>query len=91
MIKIRRIKPDEWITAKRVVYRVAQEVFDDSRPLDESIAFYEEHGELEDMDDIQKSYFESGGTFLVMTNASEIICTGAIRRYADDTCELKRL
>ena len=91
MIEIRRIKQDESTTAKRVIYRVAREIFNDTRSLEEAIAFYESRGELKDMDDIQKNYFENGGVFLVMTDNDEIICTGAIRPYTGETCELKRL
>ncbi len=91
MMEIRRIKPDEWLVAKRLVYRVAHEVFHETRPLEEAILDFETHGELSDMDDIQSSYFDNGGIFLVMTDNDEIICTGAIRRYADGICELKRL
>lgn len=91
MIEIRRIKPDEWTAAKGLVYRVAHEIFHETRPLDEAIADFESRGELSDMDDIQASYFENSGIFLVMTDNDEIICTGAIRRYADGICELKRL
>ena len=91
MIEIHRIKPDEWLAAKRVVYRVAQAVFNDPRPLEESIAYYESRHELKDMDDIQKSYLENGGIFLVMTDDDRFICTGAIRKLEKDVCELKRL
>jgi ribosomal protein S18 acetylase RimI-like enzyme len=91
MIKIRRIQPNEWTSAKRVVYRVAHTVFDDPRTLEESIAYYESIHELKDMDDIQKNYFENGGTFLVMFDNEAMICTGAIRQWKDDICELKRL
>jgi putative acetyltransferase len=91
MIEIRRIEPDEWAAAKLLVYRVAHALFHDPLPLHESIVHHEERGALDDMNDIQTNYFESGGIFLVMTDNDEIICTGAIRRYADDICELKRL
>ena len=91
MIEIRRLKPDEEFAAKRVVYRVAHAIFNDPRSLDESITYYESIHELKDMDDIQKNYFENGGTFLVMTNNDQFICTGAIRKLKDDICELKRL
>ena len=91
MIEIRRIKPHEWPAAKRVVYRVAHEIFNDPRPLEESITYYESRRELKDMDDIQKNYFENGGIFLVMLDGNEMIGTGAIRQLEDDTCELKRL
>ena len=91
MIKIRRIKPDEATAAKRVIYRVALEVFHDKRSLEESIAYYESRGELRDMDDIQKNYFENGGIFLVLTENDQLIGTGAVRQLEDKTCELKRL
>lgn len=91
MIEIRRIERDEWLVAKRVVYRVALDVFNDSRLLDESMAFYEERGELKDMDNIEQSYFENGGIFLVTTENDTVIGTGAIRKLEGGVCELKRL
>jgi putative acetyltransferase len=91
MIEIRPLKPDEWMDAKRVVYRVAFVLFGRERPLEEFIAYHESIHELKDMDDIQKSYFENGGTFLGMFRDGEMICTGAIRRIDAETCELKRL
>lgn len=91
MITIRPIQPHEWNEAKRVVYRVAHVVFNDPRTLEDSIAYHESRHELKDMDDIQLNYFENGGIFLVMFDDQEMICTGAIRRWNEDTCELKRL
>ncbi len=91
MIEIRPILPNEWMTAKRVVYQVAFPIFGRERPLEEFIAYHELIHELKDMDDIQKSYFENGGTFLGMFQDGEMICTGALRRIDDATCELKRL
>ena len=91
MIEIRPIRPDEWNQAKRVVYRVAHVVFNDPRTLEDSIAYHESRHELKDMDDIQKSYFENGGTFLAMFDNGEMVCTGALRQLDKDTCELKRL
>jgi putative acetyltransferase len=91
MIEVRRIKPHEWPAAKRVIYRVAHEVFSDPRPLEESIAYYESRSELRDLDDIQTNYFENGGIFLVMLDGNEMIGTGAIRQLEDRICELKRL
>ena len=91
MIQIRQIEPHEWLIAKRLVYRVAYVIFNVQRPLEEMIATYEAKHQLEDMDDIQKNYFENGGVFLVTTHNQEIIGTGAIRQLAGELCELKRL
>ena len=79
------------MTAKQVVYRVAFVIFGSSRSLEEFIAYHESIHELKDMDDIRKSYFDNGGTFLGMFEDEEMICTGALRRIDDGTCELKRL
>lgn len=91
MIKIRPIEPHEWMQAKRIVYRVAHVIFNDPRALEDSIAYYEARHELKDMDDIQEHYFDNGGIFLVMLEGDEMICTGAIRKLDEETCELKRL
>src|SRR5688572_1705737 len=91
MIKIRTIQPDEVPVAKQLIYRVAHKLFKDTRALKASIAFYESRGQFHDMDDIQQSYLENDGIFLVLTDNDQIIGTGAIRRIDDETCELKRL
>jgi putative acetyltransferase len=91
MIKIRRIKPDEVGIAKQLIYRVAHQVFHDTRPLEESTAHYESQGQLHDMDDLQRTYFNNNGIFLIMTDNDHIIGTGAIRKIDDEICELKRL
>jgi len=91
MIRIRQIEPHEVSIAKDLIYRVAHRVFQDTRLLEESVAFYESKGTLNDMDDIQQTYFENEGIFLVMTDDEKIIGTGAIRKLDDTTCELKRV
>ena len=91
MIKIRRIKPDEVPIAKQLIYRVAHQVFHDTRALEESMAYYESRGELHDMDDLQQAYFDNDGIFLVMTDDDQIIGTGAIHKIDNGICELKRV
>ena len=91
MIKIRRIEPDEAPAAKQLIYRIAHLIFNDSGPLEESIAYHESRGELQDIDNIQNKYFDNDGIFLVMTDDDQLIGTGAIRKLEDKICELKRL
>ena len=91
MIHTRRIQPDEVAAAKELIYRVAHEVFHDTRSLEESIAFYESRGQLHDMDDYEQTYLNNRGIFLVMTDHEQLIGTGAIRKIDDEICELKRL
>lgn len=91
MIEIRPIREDEHEDAKRVIYRVAHMLFKDPRPLEDSIRFHEDRGELEDMDDIRRNYVDQGGVFLVLLDGGQIIGTGAIRSISGAICELKRL
>ncbi len=91
MYTIRPIEPAESMTAKRLIYTVAREIFGDTRPLEEMICELEASHELGDMDDIQQNYFEQGGVFLVLLDDKTIIGTGAIRRLEDGICEIKRL
>ena len=91
MIQIRPIQPDEWNTAKQIFYHVAHVLFKERLPLDEYIAYHEEHGNVKDLDDIQKNYFENGGVFLVVVDENKVIGMGAIRQLEDKVCELRRL
>jgi putative acetyltransferase len=91
VIKIRPIEPREIPIAKDLIYRVAHQVFHDTRRLEESIAFYESKGQLHDMDDVQQVYFNNDGIFLVISDGDRIIGTGAIRKIDRTICELKRV
>jgi putative acetyltransferase len=91
MIEIRPIQPHEWDAARRLVYRVAHSTFHETRPLEEMIRDHDARGALDDLLDIQANYFDNGGTFLVMTENGEMIGTGAIRKYEESVCELKRV
>ena len=91
MTNIRIIKPEDVPIARRLIYFVAHEVYQDTRSLEESMAFYDSKGVLEDMDDVQRSYFNDDGIFLVMVEGNQIIGTGAIKKLDVEICELKRL
>jgi len=91
MIEIRPIKPPEITEAKLVIFTVAYDVFREASTLEESIAKYSAQGKLSEMDDVQKNYFDNGGTFLVTVENDRIIGTGAIKFLEDNICELKRM
>lgn len=91
MLEIRPIRPHEAVEAKRVIFTVAFEIFGGADTLEESITKYSAQGKLSEMDDVQKNYFENGGTFLVTVDDGRIIGTGAIRWLEEGVCELKRM
>ena len=91
MIEIRPIRPDEWNATKQVFYHLAHVLFKERLPLDEYIAYHEARGNVKDLDDIQKNYFENGGIFLIVVDDNKVIGMGAIRRLEDKVCELRRL
>ena len=91
MTEIRPIQPHEIEEAKLVIFKVAYEVFKEEVTLEASIAKYSAMGVLNDMDDVQKNYFDNGGIFLVTVNDDRMIGTGAIRFLEEGVCELKRM
>lgn len=91
MIEIRPIQPNEVAEARRLIFQVAYEIFKETITLEESIAKYSAQGKLQEMDDVQRNYFENGGTFLIVRDNERIIGTGAVRYLEEGVCELKRL
>ena len=91
MIEIRPIQYNEITEAKGVIFTVAFELFKGADTLEESIAKFSAQGKLSEMEDVQKNYFNNGGTFLVTVDDGRIIGTGAIRFLDRGVCELKRM
>jgi GNAT superfamily N-acetyltransferase len=91
MIEIRPIQLHEIQAAKLLIFKVAYETLGEESSLEESVTKYSARGVLNEMDDMQKNYFDNGGTFLVTVKDGEIIGTGAIRFLEKDFCELKRM
>ena len=91
MIEIRPIQPHEIPEAKLVIFSVAFELFKGADTLEESIVKFSAQGKLSEMDDVQRNYFDNGGTFLVTVKEGRIIGTGAIKYLEDGICEVKRI
>jgi putative acetyltransferase len=90
-MEIRPIRSEEALEAKRLIYQVAHELMEPQMSLEEVTALWDSWGVFNDLDDIQGSYIENDGVFLVAVDGEKIIGTGAFYRYADKVCEIKRI
>jgi putative acetyltransferase len=91
MIAIREIRPDEVPAARRMILGIAYRLFGWEGTLEQSIQHFEQSGALGDMDDVQASYIQNGGLFLLALDGENMVGTGAIRRLDASTAEIKRL
>ena len=88
---IRPIRSDEMTAARRLIYRVAHEFMEPDKSLEEVTAKWDAWGVFDDLDDVQKSYFENSGVFLVTVSGGQVVGTGAFHRYAEGICETRRV
>jgi GNAT superfamily N-acetyltransferase len=88
---IRPIRAEEAAEARRLIYTVAHELMEPEMTLEEVTAQWDGWGVFSDLDDVQKSYFENGGAFLVTLYGGQMVGTGAYHHYAEGVCELRRI
>ncbi len=90
-LTIRSLHPSEAPQAKHLIYTVAHALMEPHKSLAEVTAQWDAWGVCSDLDDVQKSYFENGGVFLVSMDGAHMAGTGAFWHYAEGVCELKRI
>jgi GNAT superfamily N-acetyltransferase len=88
---IRPIRVEEVAEARRLIYTVAHKLMEPHMSLEEVTAQWDAWGAFSDLDNVQKSYFENGGVFLVAVVGGQMVGTGAFHRYAEGVCELRRI
>lgn len=89
---IRHIRTEEAGEAKQLVFQVAHELMEPETPWENFKALWDSWGVFNDMQDVQRNYFENGGVFLVTVSDGRIVGTGAFLRYeVEGYCELKRI
>lgn len=91
MPEIIPLSPQRNEEARLVIYTVAHWLFHEQETLEETIAQLRREWPIHDLDDIQSSYFDAGGTFLIIVEGDEIIGTGGLRRLEEGVGEIKRL
>jgi putative acetyltransferase len=90
MPEIITLTPDQAPAVRRMIYTIAHYTFDLGGTLEEDLAYCQQNWALADLNDIQHSYFENGGTFLAVMDGDHLAGTGAVRRMQPGVCELKR-
>ena len=91
MITISPILKEEIPAAKRVILTVGYGIFGWDGSLEDSIHYFENSNEFDDMDNLQTHYFDNSGLFLTALDDETLIGTGAIRKLDRDIAELKRI
>jgi GNAT superfamily N-acetyltransferase len=80
---IRAVRPDEIPEVKRLIYSIAHPLMEPQIPLEEMINLWEGWGVFNDLQDVQKNYFENRGVFLVVEINGCIVGTGALNRFTE--------
>jgi putative acetyltransferase len=91
MITLTPIQPEQAAEARRVIYTVAHQIFNNADSLEETLTRYAQTWPLHDLDDIPGCYFNNGGTFLVLADGGRIVGTGGFWRLEEHICEIKRV
>lgn len=92
MITIEKMRTAQIEGAKRVRCECIREiVFGRETPLEDVRRRLESEGGLLDYDNVQREYFENGGTFLVILDDGKVVGTGGIRQLNPQICELRRM
>ena len=90
-VSIRPIRAEEAAEAKRLVYRVAHPLMAPQMSEKAFIAQWEGWGILSDIDELQKTYLDKGGVFLVTMDGARMIGTGAFERFTETECAVRRI
>lgn len=91
MIEILPIQSSQAVDARRVMAEVCNEIWEIKPTVEELEAWFDATGEFKDINHLQATYFDNGGTFLVAVSDGRVVGTGAVKRLTDDVCELKRM
>ena len=91
MIEILPIQPEQISDAKKVIYAVAQRIFEPDKSIEEFTAELDVSEELRDVDDYHQIYDENRGLFLVVLDDGRVVGTGAVRKLEEEVAELKRI
>jgi ribosomal protein S18 acetylase RimI-like enzyme len=87
MLKIRRYRPEDNETVKKLHYAGIEQMMQ----IEPVVAPSDDHYDDSDLDNIESAYIDNRGDFLVGTRNGEIVVIGALREYTETCGEIKRL
>lgn len=90
-LRIAPLQPHQHEAARAVIFAVAYESFGRGRPYDVWYERVRSTWLTTDVDDLDAHYTHNGGAFWVLLDGDEVVGTGAVRRFNETTCELKRM
>ena len=87
VIAIKPIQQHQTKQAKQIVIEVCLEIWSDILTEENLL----QQDPLSDIDDVKSHYFDNDGLFLVLLDNEQVVGTGAIRKFNQEICELKRM
>lgn len=90
MITIKQIALHQVDELKTMITHAYFDLLQPDQTVQETFVKLQKQGYFNDLDTLQTTYLE-GGTFLILLDGEKIVGAGAIRKYSDDICELKRM
>lgn len=87
VIAIKPIQQHQTKQAKQIVIEVCLEIWSDILTEENLL----QQDPLSDIDDVKSHYFDNDGLFLVLLDDEQVVGTGAIRKFNQEICELKRM
>jgi putative acetyltransferase len=92
-IEIKQIRPDQALQVKRLVIDCVVELkmwkpHLTSEQIEQEL---DAVNEFNDLDNVEATYFNNNGTFLVLLDNEKVVGSGTIKKIDDDICEVKRV
>lgn len=91
IIEIKLLAIEDVSTIKHVITTVTKEIFKLEPSIDELIKNFARDNIFADEDTLVQTYFNNNGTYLILVAGETIVGTGAIKKFSNDICELKRM
>lgn len=88
------IKPIELYQAplvKQIILNCAIELWYPENTIQEIEPIIDSLNEFDDLNDIDTTYFNNNGTFLVLVDDQKVVGSGGVKKLTDEICEVKRV